>query len=177
MAWSLGYLPPREPELLDEFFLAVGKALYLANGFEAKCRHIVRLAKLVDHHEETGDATASLVFVRALKAKMLGRTIMEMRESPIIHEAHIQTLERAKDARNFIAHEGANVGEPSSVSARQLDEQLHRLRKEVGFLTIGDNLVSRWVYEIENREPAPAEIQEGYLQMIDEWIFGDRVST
>ena len=38
MGWSLSYLGLKEPKLLDEFFLAVGKALYLASAFERKCK-------------------------------------------------------------------------------------------------------------------------------------------
>ena len=48
MGWSLGYLPPKEPELLDHFFLAVGKALFLASRFEMKCRYVLNISKLVD---------------------------------------------------------------------------------------------------------------------------------
>ena len=61
MGWSLDYRPVREPELLEQFFSAAGKALYLATAFEAKCRYVLRIAKLAHHSEEGGDASATMV--------------------------------------------------------------------------------------------------------------------
>lgn len=172
MGWSLNYLPPKEPELIDAFFLAVGKALYLSNAFEAKCRFVLRIAKLAHHYEESGDASATISLAQALKDKMLGQTINGLGAFPEISSTDITLLEEAKDARNFIAHEGANFGSLSDISAKQVHEQLDRLREEVGKLTTGDNLVSRWVYEIEEKEPAPQEIQNTYAQRVQQWVFG-----
>lgn len=49
MSWSLGYLPPKEPELLAEFLSAAGRALYVANSFEAKCESVLCIAQLSRH--------------------------------------------------------------------------------------------------------------------------------
>jgi hypothetical protein len=38
-------------------------------------------------------------------------------------------------------------------------------------LANGDNIVSAWVYEIDEREPAPA-IVDYYTDLVDDWIFG-----
>lgn len=172
MGWSLSYQRPKEPELLDEFFLAVGKALYLANAFESKCRYVLRIAKLVHHFEQTSDASATWELAQALKDKLLGPTVGELKGFPEIKPTDIELLEKAKDSRNFIAHEGANIGYVHSASAKQIHEQLARLRKEVETLVSGDNVVSRWVYEIEEKEPAPVEIQKVYPKWVEQWVFG-----
>jgi len=175
MGWSLDYLPIREPELLEQFFSAVGKALYLATDFEAKCCYVLRMAKLAHHWEETGDASATMALAKVLKDKMLCATINELKGFSEIKVADIDLLEKAKDARNYIAHECAVVG--LAVPAKFIHEQIERLRTQVVVLAGGDNVVSRWVYEIEEKEPAPRDIQRTYVQRVEEWVFGqlDRI--
>jgi len=36
---------------------------------------------------------------------------------------------------------------------------------------VGDILVSQWVYEIEEKEPAPSEIVHLYPQLVGNWVF------
>lgn len=172
MGWSIDYLPIKQPELLEAFFLVVGKALYLANAFEAKCRFVLRVFKLAQLYEESGDASAVMSLAQALKDRMLGQTINGLTNFPDINSEDIALLEKAKDARNFIAHEGANFGYLSSISAEEVHERVDRLRKEVGELAAGDNIVSRWVYEIEEKERAPLEIQKTYPERVRQWVFG-----
>jgi hypothetical protein len=172
MGWSLDYLKLKEPELLDEFFLAIGKALYLATAFEGKCQWVIRVVKLTEHFEQSGDISAVRALATAMKDKLLGPTLADMKEFPDFSADDVALLERAKDARNFIAHESADIGPLSGASAEHIFEQLERLRNEVEALTAGDNLISRWVYGIENREPAPPGIQENYPRWVQQWIFG-----
>ncbi len=177
MGWSLNYLPAKEPELLDEFFLAVGKALYLACAFESKCKWVLRIAKLANHFEETEDASATMSLAKAMKDKLLGPTINEMKDFPSFDSDDVAMLERAKNARNCIAHEIAEIGSLSSASANHIQKQLARLRSELDVLIAGDNLVSRWVYEIEEKEAAPRAIQSTYPEWVDEWVLGERHHT
>jgi len=83
-------------------------------------------------------------------------------------------LEHAKDARNFIAHESALLAWPiSTTRSREIREKINRLRSEVETLAAGDNLVSRWIYEFEEREPAHPILYRDYLRRIEQWIFGE----
>jgi hypothetical protein len=177
MVWSLSYLPPRDPALLDEFFLAVGKALYIANAFEGKCRFVLRIAKLANHFENTNDASATMALANALKDKFLCPTIVELKGFLKIRPGDIELLEKAKDARNYIAHEGASIGPLYNISARQIHKQLTDLHSQVELLVTGDNVVSRWVYEIEEKENAPLEIQKAYPRWVDDWIFPTKRRT
>jgi hypothetical protein len=173
MGWSLDYLPIREIELLEQFFLAAGKALYLATAFEAKCRYVLRIAKLAHHYEETGDASATMALAEILKDKMLFATIKELKGFSEIRVADIDLLEKAKNARNYIAHECAGFGPLSGIAERSILERLGRLRHEIGVLAAGDNIVSRWVYEIEEKEAAPRDIQNTYVQRAEQWVFDE----
>jgi hypothetical protein len=174
VGWSLGYQFPEEPKLLNAFFLSIGKALYIATAFEMKCRFVLRIAKLVDFYRETNDGEAMMVLAQTIKDRMLGLTLGELRGFPIVKPDDVEILERAKDARNFIAHEAAGIGHLSSASSATLGAQTARLRREVASLVAGDNLVSRWVYEIEEKEAAPCEIQRLYPGWVDRWVFENK---
>jgi len=172
MGWTLDNQPLKQPDLLDELFRITGKALYFASAFEAKCRFIIRVINLTDYHEKGGDIFDTEAVTAVLKAKLLGKTIGDMSKFPDFDATDIEVLERAKDARNFVAHESANIGWPLSiVSARHIHEHLARLRQETEALAAGDNLMSLWVFKVQEKEPAPPGIQQAYPQWVQEWIF------
>ena len=108
MGWSISYnLPVKEPKLLDEFFLAVGKALYLASNFESKCQFVLRIAKLANHYEQNEDTSATIELARVLKDKLLGSTINELRALPETTTDEISMLERPP---GIIIYEKRGVG-------------------------------------------------------------------
>jgi hypothetical protein len=167
MGWSLGYLPPQEPELLDRFFLTVGRALFLASQFEEKCRFVLRIAKLVQEpgllgsildlqkRADTGDASATTALTKVLKEKCLRQTLNDIRGPLKVRAADVALLERGKDARNFIAHEAAILGELSAVRATRIHDRIALLRGHVEALTAADNVeigacmtrscINRWI--------------------------------
>ena len=155
MAWSISYLPPKEPDLLDDFFLAVGKALYLATSFEAKCRSVLLFTRLVDHIEQEHNLDAALTLTNQMKARMLGGTIRELKGSPHFAGANLEAVDKGRESRNFIAHEAADLGYPLCyASSDNIAKRLAKLRVAVSVLAAGDNVVSRWLYEIEEKHPA-----------------------
>ena len=171
MAWSISYLPPKEPDLLDDFFLAVGKALYLATSFEAKCRSVLLFTRLVDHIEQEHNLDAALTLTNQMKARMLGGTIRELKGSPHFAGANLEAVDKARESRNFIAHEAADLGYPLCyASSDNIAKRLSKLRVAVSVLAAGDNVVSRWLYEIEEKHPA-GNIRNEYIGAIDQWIF------
>ncbi len=107
MAWTLGHYPPREEILLDNYFLAVGKALCIATNFEHKCKFILQTMTLLDALEAGEDFDAARELVKALDKKMLNETIMRIGNHPAFSAADIEILRAAKDSRNYIAHKSA----------------------------------------------------------------------
>lgn len=174
MGWSLDYRFPEEPRLVNKFLMSLGKALYIATAFELKCRAVLRIANAVHHYEQTSDVDATLALLQAAKDKMLAQTLGELKRFPIVQSDDVQILERAKNARNYIAHEGAEIGPVATVSARIVAAQTSRLRSEVANLIAGDNLVSTWLYEIEEKKGAPRKIRERYPGWIDRWVFENK---
>lgn len=172
MGWLLTGRPGDRDVAFDDFFLVVGRALYIATGFEAKCRYILRLWRLVEHFRETGDASASLELVARLKDGTLGKTIGELRAVEGVTPDHILLLDQAREARNFIAHESADVGQLYSLSLAGMAKRLDELRVHMEALAPGDDLVSRWIYEIEEKVPASPWLMPKYRELILGWVFG-----
>src|SRR4051812_38310297 len=112
MGWLIGNHGPQEPELLEHFFSVLGRSLYVANMFEQKCGGVLNYARFVNAFKnvpvEEFDATFELV--EAMKKKMLAGTIAEIKTSAPIKQEDIELLEKAKDARNYIAHEVGRIG-------------------------------------------------------------------
>jgi hypothetical protein len=173
MTWSLSYLPPREPELLDALFLSAGRSLHLANAFEAKCRYLLRMANLVKVLEDDPVSDLEQAIAALPVDKLLGPTLQDLDRRMLSASSAADVLRRAKDARNFIAHEGAGVGTVWAVHEAPILEHVARLRAEVAHLALGDNVVSQWCHAIEEpRVPRPQDLIDAYPNMIDEWVFG-----
>ncbi|GAA2523356.1 hypothetical protein [Streptomyces longisporus] len=173
MTWSLGYLPPREPELLDALHLSLGRSLYVANAFETKCRYVLRIINLVAAAQADPVADLAQAIATLPTDKLLGPTLHDLngRMSSTAETAGLLTA--AKEARNFIAHEGAAAGYVSDLSRDRILTHASRLRTAVADLAHGDNIVSTWCHGIEEpREPAPQDLIDTYPKMIDAWVFG-----
>jgi hypothetical protein len=175
MGWSIGYRLPYESDLIDEILLATGKALYLANRFEAKCSYVLRIANLVDVIK--GDPVLSLedAVSRLSADQMLGRTLRDLssRADMGMTPDKSAKLTRARLARNYIGHKGAAaLGDLYGYNVQEMLDALRALQANVRDLAAGDNLVSEWIFQIEEpREPTPS-VREAYLELVDDWIFG-----
>jgi len=156
--------------------LAAGRALYVCNQFEAKCRVILRNMHIIDRIASDPVASLAEAFNDLPSSpKMLGGTLKEIKakaEAFGVTEAQLEVLVKAKDARNMIAHEGADIGPLYNVRSKDILQVLQRLRSAVADVAAGDNIVSTWIYYIEEpREPVP-HIKFTYSDLIDRWVFG-----
>lgn len=163
--------------MLNALFLAAGRALYLASSFEGKCQWVLRIVTIATHYKTTGDSSATAELARALREKMLGPTIRDLKVLSKFTAGDLEILERARDARNYIAHESAKIGPLSSVRANSISEKLAQLKVQLQSLVAGDNLVSTWIYEISEKEPAPTGIQSAYPSWVLEWVFEGTYGT
>ncbi|MBQ0850210.1 hypothetical protein J8N05_18610 [Streptomyces sp. BH-SS-21] len=105
--------------------------------------------------------------------KMLAVTLSRLTGKISTSDEIMECLRRAKEARNFIAHEGASVGHISVVRERHILGHVRRLRSAVLDLAEGDNIVSQWGFHFEEpRQSLPQDLIDAYSQMIDGWVFG-----
>lgn len=171
MGWSLSLQQPLEPELCDAVLFAGGKALYIANAFEKKCQFVLRIANLESFILNKPQASLADAIAALAKDKMLHSTLVDLSKFPQVQPSDLTALERAKDGRNFIAHEGALFGMIWEARRRDIEEHVEKLRNAVRGLAEGDNVVSGWVYQIEEKERPPVLFVSGYPEMLEAWVF------
>lgn len=160
-------LSPAEDALLS----SVGRAVALAQNFEANCRFVVMtvdLAKAFQVRTVTSFDDAE-PFVERLLSRMLGCNVKRFGQLGAVSPDQLSTLDAARQARNYIAHEA--VG-PVTVGSRAdgLARRTERLRREVEALAEGDALVSQWCYVIQEKEPAPIAWAGEYAAAIAGWV-------
>ena len=174
MSWSLSLHGEREPELLDALFLSAGRALHLSNVFETKCTFVLRIGRMVESFQSDPVLTLQEVIDGLPPDKMLGATLKDLAtRERLVSPADKEVLSEAREARNFIAHEGAILGPVSSARSEAILAQAVRLREAVMNLAAGDNLVSRWIFSIEEPHArVPVEFANAYPAMVDRWVFG-----
>ncbi|MFZ4299936.1 hypothetical protein ACOZE3_18720 [Streptomyces cinereoruber] len=174
MGWSLGYLQPREPQLLDALFFSAGRALHLANSFESKRQYVLRMKHFAEATQADPIMELQEIISSLPSKKMLGNTLKDLASSSLgAHTSDFDLLDRARKARNFIAHEGASTGSVMEARMNGILAQAVRLRSAVAELAGGDNIVSQWCFHIdEPNQPVPRALVDAYPAMLDDWAFG-----
>jgi hypothetical protein len=174
VAWSLSLREFRQPVLAEALLLAAGKSLYLANAFEAKCQYVLRILNLVRIVEADPVLSLEQAIAALPQDKMLGATMHDiLGHSLVSAAANADLLRDARLARNFVAHEGMPIGPIWSLRRKSIIEHTERLRTAVADLAAGDNVVSAWCYEIDQKEPAPRQFKLAYPDLVATWVFGD----
>ncbi len=153
--------------------LALGKALHLACEFERKCQYVLRILNIAYMFEATGDAKATFAAAAAAKDAMLHKTIAGMQKIGCVTPDEIEFLTKARDARNYIAHKGGQVGSLEYLKAEHVAEAFAALRPAVIDLARGDNVISTWDLAIQEKLAAPEWMTQTYEARVLHWIFGD----
>jgi len=175
MSWTVSRKKPSDKYLLNRYFEAVGKALCVANNFEEKCNHILRVHKITDAIREGESDDEVREIATSFEAKRLYRAIQALDKSDDVSEEKVDLLNSARESRNYIAHEGALMGEVSLLDAEYIFERVQELAPHVEKIAKGDNLVSAWSYEVSEREPAPRRFRATYVERVVDWTFGDLI--
>lgn len=177
MSWTIDYSDPRHPELLDAFLLALGKALCLANNFEAKCAHYLQVIAVTDALREGKSHEEACKLGRKAYDQNLATALRGIHASGDISDSDFELLQRARESRNYIAHQGTDIGELHGASDQRILRNLASLYPHVVNVAKGENLASRWAFEVCEREPAPRAFVEGYVEMATTWVFGEAFSV
>ena len=149
----------------------LGRALYISNAFEDKCRYVLRMINLIE--KINGDPVLKLeeAIAQLPKDKMLDPTLQRLGQLLPVAGEQAEVLAAARRARNYIAHE-AGLFSIHSESMTHLCERLEQLRRAVRDLAAGDNLMSGWTFEINNwKELAPQMLIAAYDGVVDKWVF------
>lgn len=173
MTWSLSLLKPREPELLDALFLSVGRALHLANAYEDKCQYLLRVGNLITAHQTDPAMTFEEAVASVPADKLLGGTLHSLAAHAMGQTMDMDTLHKARRARNWIAHEGASIGAIWCVDRDLILQHAVKLRAAVTDLALGDNIISQWCHGLaEPHDLPPTDWINRYSDAVDTWVFG-----
>ena len=129
-----------------------GKRFISPMRLKEKCKFVLRIANLEAFVVNKAGVSLTEAFASIAKNKMLHSTLVDLGKFPQVTPDDLAALEKAKDGRNFIAHEGALFGMVWLARKREIEEHVEKLRNAVRALAEGDNVVSGWVYEIEEKE-------------------------
>jgi hypothetical protein len=174
MGFSVSYSKPDNLRSVERFMLSLGKALHLVATFESKCNYVLRIGKGVHFMRDTPSrrGAAVLEYMAGLEDDMLGRTIRELAALDDVSPESVRTLNESREARNELVHELGALGSVYLLSNELLDKQRARLLEVLDRFIPGDELISRWIFCIENpREPLPWT-SVLYPDEIRHWVFG-----
>lgn len=171
MAWMLD-LKPVSHERATDLLLMLGKITRLGWDFEQKVKYIAHMSQLVQGVQDNPDMGLEEIIdsLRDGKYVPLARMITSFGESI---GADLEVLHAAREARNALIHEGGEFPLRGRMPAdtSQITKWLEKMRLHVRHLAAGENLVSSWVYSMDEREAPNRFLTDGYVQSVDEWVF------
>ena len=173
MSWSLSLRVPGNEPLLERYFVAVGKALLIGSNFEEKCLHVMRVQQIEETIRKGDDPREAAGQWTNAKKPTLNNAIQKINSDSSTSEQQGITLDTARKARNFVAHEAAAMGEVWEVADSEVYSRVVKLVDKVREIAEGENIVSAWTYEITEGDPAPASFATGYVDQVLEWVFSD----
>jgi hypothetical protein len=171
MPWTIDLMPQREPGLINEYLLVLGKALCLANNFEAKCRHYVRVIWATDPKRSGMTLDELREAAPNFKSPSIDANLKKILDAGDITQETFDILSTARRSRNYIAHESGDLGDLHRASAKRLREAIEVLKPHVENVARGDNITSAWAYEVSEREPAPSSMRLAYVGIVMDWVF------
>lgn len=155
----------------NDYAMALGKAVALAQNFEGNCEFVATIYGLVSGLKAGelsvfGDEVWNRV-VNKIRRTHLVAKIGAISEK----DDELQVLHAGREARNRIVHDhGLTIRAPIQ-SQQRFIEQIRSLRADVIDLAKADNAVSIWSYEIQEKQGAPHGMVHGYVGACVAWVF------
>ena len=178
MPWTIDHKTPSADLRFDALASSIGKALILANLFESKCSSLLAFGRMASKATATHpDSPSRDDWIECWKSGMLGACLRELGTHSDMPRHDLSTLDAARRARNWIAHEGGLLTSNVMGDWDRAEEHLIRLRVHVTALAHGDNIVSGWLYQVEAKESAPDTWMDQYVERVLAWTFGKTTGT
>ena len=150
----------------------LGRALYVASGFENDCRALSFVLKV---REQQPKGQSDEEFFTAVSKAVLGRLVdlnKFIARRAKLNEDYGMMLHSARDARNYIAHEAT--------------DDLERLNKTPGGFALWQGVLSSKLEEValgkiivavllsrNSAETTPTqEVIDAYPEIVKSWVFG-----
>ena len=161
---------------LDDVYGIVGRALFMATRFERNCRELGTLVKLkASAHLMVDDQTLGELCHR-MQGKVVFKHVKDFAndiESPL---ELVQLLHKAKNSRNYIAHDLAqNFEQIEGVAPAEAQRIItDDIEPHIRNLAVGDCLVLYAVCQVRGDDIPSGQELEGYVNAVVKWVCGCR---
>ncbi|MGW6228260.1 hypothetical protein ACWFQT_14190 [Cellulosimicrobium cellulans] len=171
MAWLLSLHPADHPRL-DDACIVLGRAILLAGDFDRRCKWVVRVLDVTSAAQADSAATLADLIDRTPEIPTLKRALDRLVKTQGITEDGQQTLDAARAARNYFAHDVSFplAARPPGWCEAPFLSALRRLQPRVTALARGANLVGSWAYSIEHGDVAPDDFTASYVDAAVAWV-------
>lgn len=165
----------------ERFLSSVGRALLVAQFFEDMLKRtllwwdVASQAPSLPLEEFKSSVTERIRNPEAYMERVLKRAIEQLVRRHGIGEAKVDLLEKAREARNYIAHDAAVLNLSVPLDGAESPSDLSTYLQHVHVLVRAYNLLSVWAYEFEEREAAPQSMIEMYPHGLEAWILSPLV--
>jgi hypothetical protein len=155
---------------------SIGRALLVAQLFEDMVKRAVYVTDAItqvvdlDSHEAVERLEELLRQPEELFERLLARAIKRLETQYALPPDEVDTLSKAKDARNYLAHAAAMMNAFSDSGSEEEANALSEFQRHVHSLVYGYNLLSILAYEFEEREPAPPIHARRYPSDLEAWV-------
>ena len=162
-----------EDENVEQYLSSVGRAMYLCRNFETNFKTALVWLDLATAHKAGKLPLSKEALMKSYADKflsqMLGHSVRRLKEEFHPSEYTLETLNTAKDSRNVIVHDATSAIMNAKVDA--IKNAAIMLHKHVVNVAEGDNIVSAWHYEIQNKKQPTNKMTTSYIDDVVEWVF------
>lgn len=157
-------------DIHDCYLAAVGRGVFLAQNFEQNCKYVLLVWDLGEAFKSGRKVDDLPAYSSVLLKRFLGQVVKRFGTKYGIRADQHQVLEKARDARNYLAHEVAlpclyPSGDPDLIMS-----ELPGFKQNIEALAEGDNLVSCWSYMIQEKDFPPTQKRQGYVEEIVSYV-------
>lgn len=154
------------------YIAAVGRALVLAQHFEFICIRILSGFDL-EKQIKDGESVDLDYWARHMNEFVEKRLADAIRKYGSVHGIsadRVSLLDKAREARNYIAHEAALLWFGVRSESAKMPSKIFALREAAVDIAAAHNIVSGWEYSIEEKRPPPFTMRTTYEPIAVEWI-------
>lgn len=157
-------------------YLAIGKAVKLCQNYEINFQHIMTIIQIEENikdkkikkylDQEWKDT------VSKVSKWLLGKHNKKLSKLGVVSDKSIEKLNQGRISRNAICHGITRILGGSLQCSELLSDEAEVFRHHVISVSKADNIVSSWVWQLNEKDPAPVSEQK-YVRQIEKWVFGN----
>ena len=164
----IGYNSQSRTEFSDECYGALGRALYVAQHFEANCKSLATLLGIKGKVDSLDDPEFTKL-VKKLWDRSLGNNLDVLRTYGLSKNAY-SLLNKAREARNSIVHEATLGAEHKIEQDVGRKEILNEIARAVRDITEGDKTIGFLIQYVTNEPYPSSSYLHGYADKVVEWV-------